>query len=1328
MILFKLSPAVKNYVLMCLVAVAFSSFTLWLVESWLRYAFFLAEFLAIIIIFLTLHSSSLPNLSSLPNFLKSPVTSVITLHRSHMILFLLPFFAITLLALNTFHLTGGITQQILALLATSILPGYAILNLTKMTCHFSMLEVIVFSGVLSFIVSGGLNLMLLSLDTIFRTEIFLIIYLVLGVVSILSLLANTHKFKPREQSLCSPTDILALALSIAFFIMVYLMLYPDATLLPNSDVARHYRDSVILSRNLNFYVDSNYALFHAFQASVQMLSGDLVSPYQNMLVAFNLILPLAVYVLAKRFLGEVDKKIPAIATILYVFLSNYSFIYFSQLKLQGTFGYEFQLLAGSVAEKTFNGTINFVQPFVFLFPMSVSFIIFISAFSLLKNRDIPRGKYIAFMSVLILGMYLTHVTEAVIFAILLAFYALIRASRIRLKDSLISALIAFGISVFFAIYTALFWGMELRKPEIRLELLYAVAMPLGLVIFGIVYLLFVKSVRPRIPRKLSTKFFLLTSIGLSVLYLGSFVTWFYDKSFGTSAVDDVGVVPWFIYPLMLGTAGLLTILSIKYTRSETHRDAMTMILLTIGFLFLTGRALSLINLNIFVSGYWEKRFIFFLFLFCCLVSPIPLIRLKDRFVSKRIGLRNVAFVSLISVIILSGFSSIVLQAEYLYAGTKHYKIDNSEREAVDFLRNVINYDSRALVIGLSKQSSDALTFAAPSYLFSKPELAISSRYPEVAMTSLTAHNLPHAYIYLHLRDFPLLQEHEQTWFKSYLRFLPIVFSNQKVIIFNASSTNYPSINAPVNFVIPWRSIENSWKYSYLVMAGSTINYTTNYDIDQNALAKKVVILGFDPAGQEGYHTDFSNLIDWNVVSGKWNITFDGLQAGDRTNEIERIILSPISANSFVAGTLFRVPENNNNQTAKYASIIYSYTNATYFKYANVIFSNGKIYLSLASVVDGVRSFYPNWPGVLLTKPVKDGSSLNLTISVDAKYERLILNGSRYVMKEGQSQPGDIGLGYGRLDNLDFRSFTFRSLDPTYVRNISSYVEFAKGGGQLLVLNPNGRGSIDHFLTAQGNNSTTSQVLITPFGESMQSVTSLRTANKNNQTNMNMTIREINLGSGKITYIDVFPVIQEWVNQRIPTTTFFSTLSGVLDGWNIHKISEDHKSFKDIKAIFSSFNSTGLVNLHSNSFLIPSNFRFDRVEIESGLTTHSLRNVTILSINDYLMGNLLTDGLSVHDGEGLYSNAYFNAKKTPLTISFDPSARLSVLSSGKTMTFSTVHSISFQDDRIFHMTVREPSISVQGVTNFEKFSSGGLFSRTGVDGQTLRVVGNTSLDI
>ena len=92
---------------------------------------------------------------------------------------------------------------------------------------------------------------------------------------------------------------------------------------------------------------------------------------------------------------------------------------------------------------------------------------------------------------------------------------------------------------------------------------------------------------------------------------------------------------------------------------------------------------------------------------------------------------------------------------------------------------------------------------------------------------------------------------------------------------------------------------------------------------------------------------------------------------------------------FVASTLFSVPDIDNNNTAKYASIIYSYNNESNFKSANVNFYNGRVYVSLESVKDGVITTFPKWPGIPYTKSVKAGNNLNLTISVDGNSEALM---------------------------------------------------------------------------------------------------------------------------------------------------------------------------------------------------------------------------------------------------------------------------------------------------------------------------------------------------
>ena len=113
-----------------------------------------------------------------------------------------------------------------------------------------------------------------------------------------------------------------------------------------------------------------------------------VAQVQTVLVILNVFLPISVYILAKRFLSDIDKRIPAISVIFYTILSNFSFIYYTQLKIIGTAGSQ---IVNLVAERSQNGNINPLQPFPFFVPLSVSVILFVIAFLLLREINIPRA-------------------------------------------------------------------------------------------------------------------------------------------------------------------------------------------------------------------------------------------------------------------------------------------------------------------------------------------------------------------------------------------------------------------------------------------------------------------------------------------------------------------------------------------------------------------------------------------------------------------------------------------------------------------------------------------------------------------------------------------------------------------------------------------------------------------------------------------------------------------------------------------------------------------------------------------------------------------------
>ena len=143
------------------------------------------------------------------------------------------------------------------------------------------------------------------------------------------------------------------------------------------------------------------------------------------MVALNLFLPLSVYVLAKRFLAGVDKRIPAISTIFFSVFSNFSFLYYLQLKLQGVEDPIIQMLGHDVAHKAYFGTVYSVQAFSWFVPQSLGFMIFIFLIFLLSIRNIPSRRFIPLFSILIFSLCLIHIPQALIFVIFISFFSFI---------------------------------------------------------------------------------------------------------------------------------------------------------------------------------------------------------------------------------------------------------------------------------------------------------------------------------------------------------------------------------------------------------------------------------------------------------------------------------------------------------------------------------------------------------------------------------------------------------------------------------------------------------------------------------------------------------------------------------------------------------------------------------------------------------------------------------------------------------------------------------------------------------------------------------------
>ena len=365
------SSQISLFALVCIIAVSFSSVTLWLIESSIKYVLFVFEIIAIVTLFATINeyeirlvfwrsAIKLKNLSLIPDIA-------------------LIFGSITLILLDFFGLNGGLIQLIISLLIATFLCGYGLLNVLGMNSYFSRLELFVLSYVVSFLLSGLIFLCLLPFNQMLRPLLLSGVFLFLGLLSIAKHLSL--KGESSRKSLSRPEDLLIIALAITFYLIIFFSMYPQVVFIMGNDISAHLAFSTILSRTPSLYYTTNYLLHESFLASLTSLSGGLVNvaTLQSALASLIVMLPIAFYITAKEYLEHINKRLPALATLFWcLFQAGFGWVYFTFLKLNTNGLSQFQLLE-QTSDKTYFNTIYGIFGNYFL-PETVVFVIMPSAF------------------------------------------------------------------------------------------------------------------------------------------------------------------------------------------------------------------------------------------------------------------------------------------------------------------------------------------------------------------------------------------------------------------------------------------------------------------------------------------------------------------------------------------------------------------------------------------------------------------------------------------------------------------------------------------------------------------------------------------------------------------------------------------------------------------------------------------------------------------------------------------------------------------------------------------------------------------------------------
>lgn len=195
-----------------------------------------------------------------------------------------------------------------------------------------------------------------------------------------------------------------------------------------------------------------------------------------------------------------------------------------------------------------------------------------------------------------------------------------------------------------------------------------------------------------------------------------------------------------------------------------------------------------------------------------------------------------------------------------------------------------------------------------------------------------------------------------------------------------------------------------------------------------------------------------NANNWTVVSGNWtidNATLHGGSLQNTTSLLNRIILDPTPPENITeVSTSFKV-NNLDTDRANYASIVYSFINGSNFKLAGINIYGGAIYAVGYTIDNGTQVAEPVWPGVKTDLLWTPGSTYNVTLVNYGTSLGLLINGTEYLNQNINNDlinEGEMGLSYGRIQDITFLDFKTNTLKP---QKISNDIQSSTNGDSII---------------------------------------------------------------------------------------------------------------------------------------------------------------------------------------------------------------------------------------------------------------------------------------
>jgi hypothetical protein len=482
--------------------------------------------------------------------------------------------------------------------------------------------------------------------------------------------------------------------------------------------------------------------------------------------------------MAKEYMNKAP-AIASVALLIFTFFSGFGWLYVLKENIANPNNWQ-QILLNSF-DKTFYDVGCGGSSWLYLFPrpLSYGFVLTFTLMLLLKRTDLTKQSFIISYGLLVMSLAFMHPPELILYVLFLAVVSIFKPSNfeIRLDESLTATFLGITSTILIQLSFRLigFGASDLFYHLIILLLVTLIAK------------LCIKFKKKTTHLKVNRSLLRVLLYAIMLFYFYGLLVWIEaSKSFSTSLVGgwSVYLVPWYFYPPILGVSGILAIIYLLFSLTKEQSDPNDVFFVyLIVFSLVFGRILSFVNINLFYTGYHERRISLFAITGVSLLAAKGLRMISRIHISKKLLRIGICFI----VVMGSTTTFLTLDFWNTYLNNATY-LSEEEWAAQHYLYSFVQKHPDTIVYTVSDRTMWSLGFASPRLVVQTiSPILWSSKSPITALNMLygvLGANTTKV-IYIHERDFECLALNYPGGyvFNYLLNQLPLLYANSEVKIY-----------------------------------------------------------------------------------------------------------------------------------------------------------------------------------------------------------------------------------------------------------------------------------------------------------------------------------------------------------------------------------------------------------------------------------------------------------------------------------------------------------------------------------------------------------------